>query len=85
MDTTPRELMTPAEVAAFFRVDVKTVIRWADAGKFGCFRTIGGHRRFYADEIRAFIEPAAQAELAAAAQALTKKARAAITPKDGAK
>ena len=38
--------MTSAEVAALFRVDVKTVARWTKQGKLACFRTAGGHRRF---------------------------------------
>ena len=29
----PEALLTPAEVAALFRVDPKTVTRWAKAGK----------------------------------------------------
>lgn len=40
------ELMTPSEVAALFRVDPKTVARWADSGKLPSVRTLGGHRRF---------------------------------------
>lgn len=40
------ELMTPAEVAALFRVDPKTVARWSDSGKIPSIRTLGGHRRF---------------------------------------
>ncbi|VEI13581.1 BldC family transcriptional regulator [Trueperella bialowiezensis] len=40
------ELMTPAEVAELFRVDPKTVSRWADNGKLPYVRTLGGHRRF---------------------------------------
>lgn len=39
-------LMTPAEVAALFRVDPKTVARWANSGKIASIRTLGGHRRF---------------------------------------
>lgn len=39
-------LMTPAEVAALFRVDPKTVARWANSGKITSIRTLGGHRRF---------------------------------------
>ena len=44
-------LLTPAEVAALFRVDPKTVTRWAKAGKIGSIRTLGGHRRFHEAEI----------------------------------
>lgn len=39
-------LLTPTEVAALFRVDPKTVTRWARAGKIPSVRTLGGHRRF---------------------------------------
>ena len=46
------ELLTPAEVAEMFRVNPKTVTRWARAGKITAVRTLGGHRRYRADEIR---------------------------------
>ncbi|MGH3159514.1 MAG: BldC family transcriptional regulator [Streptosporangiaceae bacterium] len=39
-------LLTPAEVASLFRVDPKTVGRWAKAGRLNSLRTPGGHRRF---------------------------------------
>ena len=45
-------LLTPAEVAALFRVNPKTVTRWARAGKITAIRTLGGHRRFRASEVR---------------------------------
>lgn len=48
-------LMTPAEVAAMFRVDPKTVTRWAKAGKLTSIRTLGGHRRYRAGEVRALL------------------------------
>ena len=38
-------LLTPSEVATLFRVDPKTVTRWAKAGKLTSIRTLGGHRR----------------------------------------
>lgn len=49
------ELLTPGEVAVMFRVNPKTVTRWARAGKISVVRTIGGHRRFRASEIERFI------------------------------
>jgi excisionase family DNA binding protein len=52
-DTIP--LLTPAEVAAAFRVDPKTVTRWAKSGKLNSIRTLGGHRRFLATEVRAML------------------------------
>ncbi len=48
----PEQLLTPSEVAALFRVNPKTVTRWARAGKITAIRTLGGHRRFRASEIR---------------------------------
>ena len=53
-------LLTPAEVAALFRVDPKTVTRWAKAGKLSSIRTLGGHRRYRADEVRRFLDGARQ-------------------------
>lgn len=55
MDTGDR-LLTPGEVAALFRVDPKTVTRWAAAGRIGSIRTPGGHRRFRESEVRALLE-----------------------------
>lgn len=49
-------LLTPAEVAALFRVDPKTVTRWAKAGKISSIRTLGGHRRFRKEEIMSLLE-----------------------------
>jgi excisionase family DNA binding protein len=55
VDTGDR-LLTPGEVAALFRVDPKTVTRWAAAGRIGSIRTPGGHRRFRESEVRALLE-----------------------------
>ena len=55
-------LLTPAEVAAMFRVDPKTVTRWAKAGKLSSIRTLGGHRRYKASEVETLLhglDPAA--------------------------
>lgn len=48
---TAPDLLTPAEVAALFRVDPKTVTRWAKGNKLSSIRTIGGHRRYRACEV----------------------------------
>lgn len=48
-------MMTPSEVAVLFRVDPKTVTRWAIAGKLTWSRTLGGHRRFPESEVRALL------------------------------
>ncbi len=44
-------LLTTAEVAGLFRVDPKTVTRWANNGKLTSLRTLGGHRRFLESEV----------------------------------
>ena len=54
------KLLTPSEVAALFRVDPKTVTRWAKAGKLSSIRTLGGHRRYRESEIRDLIEVSSQ-------------------------
>ncbi|QWC85963.1 BldC family transcriptional regulator [Nocardioidaceae bacterium] len=59
MNSRPSEteaLLTPAEVAAMFRVDPKTVTRWAKAGKLSSIRTLGGHRRYRESEVRKLLE-----------------------------
>ena len=55
-------LLTPSEVAAMFRVNPKTVTRWARAGKISAIRTLGGHRRFRASEIRHFLDEVEDAD-----------------------
>lgn len=51
----PERLLTPGEVAALFRVDPKTVTRWAAAGRISSIRTPGGHRRFREAEVAALL------------------------------
>lgn len=54
-------LLTPAEVAALFRVDPKTVTRWSKPGRDGgppklsSIRTLGGHRRYRETEVRGLL------------------------------
>jgi len=49
-------LLTPAEVATLFRVDPKTVTRWAKSGKLTSIRTLGGHRRYKESEVKALLQ-----------------------------
>jgi excisionase family DNA binding protein len=49
-------LLTPSEVAALFRVDPKTVTRWAKAGKLTSIKTLGGHRRYKESEVKALLK-----------------------------
>lgn len=66
MTTAPEapELLTPGEVAELFRVDPRTVSRWARDGKLATIRTLGGHRRYLAAEVEKLLggpqEPAPQ-------------------------
>jgi excisionase family DNA binding protein len=48
-------LLTPGEVATMFRVDPKTVTRWAKAGRLTSIRTPGGHRRYRENEVRSLL------------------------------
>jgi excisionase family DNA binding protein len=59
----PEALLTPSEVAALFRVNPKTVTRWARAGKLTAIRTLGGHRRFRVSEIRRCLEEMSREEV----------------------
>jgi excisionase family DNA binding protein len=54
--TGQENLLTPAEVAAQFRVDPKTVTRWAKAGKLTSIKTLGGHRRYKESEVKALLK-----------------------------
>lgn len=60
-------LLTPAEVASLFRVDPKTVTRWAKAGRISSIRTLGGHRRYWEAEVMALLQrPSDPGDLVAA-------------------
>ena len=48
-------LLTPGEVALIFRVDSRTVVRWANTGRIASVRTPGGHRRFRESEVQALL------------------------------
>ena len=51
-DPNQEQLLTPSEVAKLFRVNPKTVTRWARDGRISAIRTLGGHRRYPAADIR---------------------------------
>jgi excisionase family DNA binding protein len=48
----PAPLLTVSEVSALFRVDPRTVNRWAAQGRIPVVRTPGGHLRFDQAEVR---------------------------------
>lgn len=45
--------LTPQEVADIFHVDPKTVARWARSGKLDFTTTLGGHRRYFREQVEA--------------------------------
>lgn len=53
---TEKQLLTPQEVALLFRVDLKTVSRWAKSGKLPGLKTPGNHWRFFSADIYALLE-----------------------------
>jgi excisionase family DNA binding protein len=52
----PPRYLHPAEVADILQVSPKTASRWAKDGKLPFLRTLGGHRRYPASEIRQLAE-----------------------------
>ncbi|MDA0562859.1 helix-turn-helix domain-containing protein [Streptomonospora sp. S1-112] len=48
-------MYTRNEVAEILRVDPKTVTRWAKRGHLRVVFTVGGHRRYDADQITALL------------------------------
>jgi len=48
-------LLTAGEVGRLFRVDPKTVTRWAAAGRLPFVRTLGGHHRFRESVVRGLL------------------------------
>lgn len=50
------KLLKTGEVADIFRVDPRTVARWANAGRLRTIRTPGNHRRFSETEVKQLLE-----------------------------
>ena len=50
--TTTSSYLRATEVADLLQVSPKTVSRWAKEGKLPFLKTLGGHRRYPAAEIR---------------------------------
>lgn len=51
-----RRIMAISEVAEHLGFHIATIRRWSDQGALPHFRTPGGQRRFYQDEVDAFLE-----------------------------
>lgn len=50
------KLLTPGEVAKMFRVDPKTVSRWASNGRLDSIKTPGGHFRFKESDVQDLLD-----------------------------
>jgi len=50
------DLLTTSEVSTLFGVDRRTVVLWANRGRFRALRTPGGQYRFRANEVRRLVE-----------------------------
>lgn len=47
--------LTPAEVAAIFRIDPQTLATWRKRGKIPYKRTPGGHARYWEPDVKAIL------------------------------
>jgi excisionase family DNA binding protein len=56
LDRSLPRYLTPADVAYLFRVDVRTISRWATQGKIPYVLTPGGHKRFHSDDVDKLLE-----------------------------
>ena len=53
-------LLTPAEIAELFKEHPLTVTRWANQGRIGSVRTLGGHTRYKEAEVLRLLHEATQ-------------------------
>lgn len=56
VSTPPPILLTTSEVAELLDAHPSSIKRWASEGNLPCLTTVGGHRRFTLDQVRAFSE-----------------------------
>lgn len=57
------DLMTGSEVAALFRVDIKTVYRWGLDGRLTIIKTPGGRARYLTAQVQRFYDRAQEKEI----------------------
>ena len=60
VDEGSRRYLTRGEVARLFEVSPATIARWAREGRLPHVSTLGGHRRYRAEEILAIVEKLAR-------------------------
>ena len=65
MPNATRKPLTSGDVAKIFNVHPTTVIDWANRGKLKSFRTPGGQRRFWPEDVEAFLVPSEPTEASA--------------------
>lgn len=61
MTPTEEQLWTPREVAAYLRVSIDTVFRYAQSGRLPVELCIGPQRRFKPSAVKAAFQPKEQA------------------------
>jgi len=62
MDPNRERLLLATEVAALFKVDPKTVTRWAAQHRIPSIKTLGGHRRYKEGDVLALLNSRALPE-----------------------
>lgn len=50
------QLISPQKAALMLGVCTNTLINWEREGKLKCHRTLGGHRRYYLQEIQRLLD-----------------------------
>jgi excisionase family DNA binding protein len=74
MSWNEREWLSLTEAGALLGVHPTTLRRWTDAGEVPCFRTPGGHRRFRASDLAAWMEGKQTLALVPHSEALVQSA-----------
>lgn len=54
-----KKYLTPKEAASYLNVSTESIRNWTKAGKLKAVTTLGGHRRFYLEDIEKFIDSCA--------------------------
>lgn len=72
MPFTQEQWLSLIEASTLLGIHPNTLRRWADSGQVPCFRTPGGHRRFKADDLRAWVAGRQTTALAPQAEALVQ-------------
>ena len=50
------KLITPKEAAKLLCITIDCLRKWERAGKIGCIKTLGGHRRYKLEDIEGIKE-----------------------------